>query len=158
MLAPRAKLQVVHGHENAALRRFEAVAHVRQSAIHDRAHGIGEIAFLEFLLDLEIGDAGVVHGHRAPFEESSDRHGLLRRRAANGPGIAATTGKGSVLLRCAPVEPARQQNLLKRPRRVFCREIIGQTRSSVTLLILAETAPVCDRSRGAEEEFRRAEC
>ena len=45
--------EVVHGQQDAPLRRFEAVAHVRQGPADDDAHGVAEVAILEFILDIE---------------------------------------------------------------------------------------------------------
>ncbi len=61
------ELEVVHGDEDAALRRLEAVADVGERAVHDGGHGVGEVAFLEFVFDLEVGDAGVLIGHGGSF-------------------------------------------------------------------------------------------
>ncbi len=67
MFGARSELEVVHGDEDAALRGFQAVANVGQCAVHDGGHGIGEVAFLEFVFDLKIGDAGVLVGHESSF-------------------------------------------------------------------------------------------
>src|SRR5207248_5192248 len=45
--------EVVHGHEDAPLRRFEPIAHVGQGPTDDDAHGVGEIAVLELVGDIE---------------------------------------------------------------------------------------------------------
>ena len=45
--------EIVHGHEDAPLRRFEAVAHVGQGPAHDDAHGVGEVALLQLVSDVE---------------------------------------------------------------------------------------------------------
>ena len=51
--AGRAEAEVVHGHEDAPLRRFEAVAHVGQGPTDDDAHGVGEVAVLQLVGDVE---------------------------------------------------------------------------------------------------------
>ncbi len=56
MLGARAKLQVVHGDEDAPLRGLEAVADIRQGTVHDRAHGVRQIRILHLLLDEEVFD------------------------------------------------------------------------------------------------------
>jgi len=64
MLASRPKRQVVHGHQHAALAGLQAVAHIRQRAVHDRAHRVGEVALAKFLLDGLVGHLLVVEHHR----------------------------------------------------------------------------------------------
>src|SRR5690606_535278 len=43
--------EVVHGHENTALRRLEPISDIGQSATHNHAHRVGEITPLELVLD-----------------------------------------------------------------------------------------------------------
>ena len=45
--------EVVHRHQDAPLRRLEAVAHVGQGPADDDAHGVGEVAVLQLVLDVE---------------------------------------------------------------------------------------------------------
>ena len=49
----RPEAQVVHGDQDAPLRRLQPVAHVRQRPADDDAHGVGQIAVAEFVLDVE---------------------------------------------------------------------------------------------------------
>ncbi len=49
----RPQPEVVHGHEDASLRRLQAVAHVRQGPTDDDAHGVSQVAVLELVLDVE---------------------------------------------------------------------------------------------------------
>ena len=51
--------QIVHRHQNAALRGLETIAHVRQRSRQNGAHGIVEKGGLEFLLDFDRNDPGV---------------------------------------------------------------------------------------------------
>ena len=51
VLGARAEVQVVHGDQDAPLRGLQAVADVGQGAVHDRAHGVGEVGILHFLFD-----------------------------------------------------------------------------------------------------------
>ncbi len=51
-----AKIQVVHGHQDAPLRGLEPVAHVGQGAADDDAHGVGQIAVFELFVDRQIDD------------------------------------------------------------------------------------------------------
>ena len=48
--------KVVHGVEDAAVDRLEAVAHIGQSAGDDYAHGIIEISALHFLIDVDLSN------------------------------------------------------------------------------------------------------
>ena len=48
-----AEAQVVHRHQDAPLRRLEAVAHVGQGPADDDAHGVGQVAVLELVLDVQ---------------------------------------------------------------------------------------------------------
>ena len=45
--------EIVHGHEDAALDRLEAVAHVGKSAGDDDAHGVVEIRLAHFGFDID---------------------------------------------------------------------------------------------------------
>ena len=49
----RAEAEVVHRHQDAPLRRLEAVAHVGQGPADDDAHGVGEVAVLQLVGDVE---------------------------------------------------------------------------------------------------------
>ena len=60
---PGRQVQVVHGDENAPLRRLQSVADVGQGATDDDAHRVRQIAFLEFVLDRQIVDRS---HHRLP--------------------------------------------------------------------------------------------
>ena len=60
LLATGRQLEVVHRHEDAALRRLESIAHVRQGAIHDRAHRVREVALMQLAVDVEIDHAVVL--------------------------------------------------------------------------------------------------
>ncbi len=51
VLGPRAQVQVVHRHEDAALRRLQAVTHVRQCAAVDDRKGVRQVRLLHFALD-----------------------------------------------------------------------------------------------------------
>ncbi len=66
VLAAGAEVEVVHRDEDASLAGLETVADIGQRPVHDRAHGVGEVAVLELALDVEFDDvAGVVRGGRA---------------------------------------------------------------------------------------------
>ena len=56
-LRPRPEVQVVHRDEDAPLRRLEPVTDIGQRPVHDGAHGVGEVAVLQLLLDLQVFDA-----------------------------------------------------------------------------------------------------
>jgi hypothetical protein len=56
MLAAGPEVQVVHGHEDAALTGLQTVAHIGQRSRHDDAHRVLEVAALHLLLDEEIAD------------------------------------------------------------------------------------------------------
>ena len=49
----RAEAEVVHGDEDAPLRRLEPVAHVGQGPADDDAHRVGEVAVLQLVGDVE---------------------------------------------------------------------------------------------------------
>ena len=57
LLAPGTQVQIMHGHQNAPLRRLQAVTYVGQGPIHDGAHRIGEITVMQLALDLNINEA-----------------------------------------------------------------------------------------------------
>src|SRR5579883_521022 len=48
-----AESEIVHRHEDASLRRFQAVAHVGQGPTDDDAHSVGEVAILQLVGDVE---------------------------------------------------------------------------------------------------------
>ncbi len=60
LLPARRQLEVVHRNEHAALRGLEAVAHIGQRTIHDRAHRVGEVALVQLAIDVEIDDVVVL--------------------------------------------------------------------------------------------------
>src|SRR5581483_11211456 len=45
--------KVMHGDEDAPLGRLQAVTHVGERPANDDAHGVREVAFLEFILNVE---------------------------------------------------------------------------------------------------------
>ena len=45
----------MHRHQDAALRGFQPVAHIRQCPADDDAHGVAEIAVFELILDVQSG-------------------------------------------------------------------------------------------------------
>ena len=47
------EMQIVHRHEDAPLRRLEAVAGIGQGSADDHAHRVGQIARPELVLDIE---------------------------------------------------------------------------------------------------------
>ena len=49
----RPEVQVVHGHQNAALRRFEPVAGVGKRPADDDAHGVRQVAVPHLILDVQ---------------------------------------------------------------------------------------------------------
>src|SRR5439155_25143649 len=49
--AVRREVEVVHGDQDAALGRFQTVAHVGKRACHDDAHGVVEVGATHLLLD-----------------------------------------------------------------------------------------------------------
>ena len=61
-----AEAEVVHRHEDAPLRRLEAVAHVRQRPADDDAHRVVEVAILELVFDVERLVAVAVACRRGP--------------------------------------------------------------------------------------------
>jgi len=56
---------VVHGVDDAAVHRLEAVADVGQGAPDDDAHRVVEVGVLDLIADLDGLDAGVAPGHQA---------------------------------------------------------------------------------------------
>ena len=52
----RGQTAFVHGIENPAMHRLEAVAHVGQSAAYDDAHGVFNIGFFHFGNQRRLGD------------------------------------------------------------------------------------------------------
>src|SRR5687767_272298 len=65
----RTKTEVVHGHEDAALRWFQTVAHVGQGPADDDAHGVAEVAILELIFDFQgLVLLAVAAGNRAGRE------------------------------------------------------------------------------------------
>ena len=62
---PGGEIEVVHRHEDAALRGLEPIADVGQGPGHDDAHRIGQVAVLELLLDRQFDQptAGAVTEH-----------------------------------------------------------------------------------------------
>ena len=57
--------QQPHAVENAAVHRLEAVARIRQRAIHDGRQGVGEIALLERLPQRNLFDRALVGGNQS---------------------------------------------------------------------------------------------
>src|SRR6185369_4449938 len=49
----RPEVEVIHGDEDAALRRLEAIADVGQRAADDDRHGVGHVAFAQLLGNAE---------------------------------------------------------------------------------------------------------
>ena len=45
--------EIVHGHQDAALHRLQAVAHIGQRARDDHAHGVVEIRLPHFRFDID---------------------------------------------------------------------------------------------------------
>ena len=89
------EIQVVHRHENAALRRLEAVAHIGQRAAHDDAHRVREVALLQLIFDRQIdepqrdrlrlrifgrGWIGRTGGHKQILSADGSRNGLRKYR------------------------------------------------------------------------------
>ena len=58
----RTEIEIVHRHENAALRRLETVTDVRQRAANNDGHRVGEIAVLKFVRDVQGGVIAVRRG------------------------------------------------------------------------------------------------
>ena len=56
MFGARAQPQIIHSHQDPPLRGLEPIADIGQGPVHDGAHGVGEIAVLELLLDLKVFD------------------------------------------------------------------------------------------------------
>ena len=54
VLSSRREIEIVHRHENAALRGLETVADVRQRPVHDGAHRVGQVGIVEFAFDLQV--------------------------------------------------------------------------------------------------------
>ena len=57
LLAPGGQVEVVHRHQDAALRGLQAVTDVGQGPVHDGAHGIRQVAVVELALDLDVDEA-----------------------------------------------------------------------------------------------------
>ena len=75
--------QLLHGVDQAAVDRFEPVAHVRQAAGHDGGHGVGEVA-----LGQGVAEAGVVYVVWHGRLDSGWRFGVTGgplRQVAGGP-------------------------------------------------------------------------
>ena len=51
VLASRREIKVMHGHQNAPLTWLQTVAHIGQRAVHDGAHGVGQVAGVQLLLN-----------------------------------------------------------------------------------------------------------
>ncbi len=55
-LGPGAEIQVVHGYEDAPLGGLQTVSRVRQSALNDHAHGVGQVGTTHLLIEQMIAD------------------------------------------------------------------------------------------------------
>ncbi|MNS34195.1 hypothetical protein D3C72_663180 [compost metagenome] len=53
VLAVGGEVVLGHGEENAAVHRLQAVAHVRQRAAHDDAHGVVQVGLLELVTQVD---------------------------------------------------------------------------------------------------------
>ena len=89
----RPEAEVVHGDEDAALRRLEAVAHVGQGAADDDRHGVVEVAVLHLVGDAQTWRPAVALGGSVGSAASgggvivaSDKVSLLARRIGRGHG------------------------------------------------------------------------
>ncbi len=106
MFAARAQRKVVHGHQHAALAGFQSVAHIRQRAVHDRAHRIGKVAVAKLLLDLLVGDLLVVEHHRR--QRAGGRFAVGSRTTRRfRPAALGRTGAGFIVLAISFFVPIR---------------------------------------------------
>ena len=46
-------VELVHGEQHPPVYRFQAIAHVRQGAAHDHAHGVIKVGLLQLVLDID---------------------------------------------------------------------------------------------------------
>ena len=58
--------QLVHCIQNAAVNRFQAITHIRQSSSYDHAHGVIQIGTLELFFDVDRRDLSGQIAHRKP--------------------------------------------------------------------------------------------
>ncbi len=58
--------QLVHCIQNAAVNRFQAITHIRQSSSYDHAHGVIKIGTLELFFDVDRRDLSGQIAHRKP--------------------------------------------------------------------------------------------
>ena len=58
--------QLVHSKQNAAVNRFQAITHIRQSSSYDHAHGVIQIGTLELFFDVDRRDLSGQIAHRKP--------------------------------------------------------------------------------------------
>jgi hypothetical protein len=71
--------QAPHGKENAPLHRLEAVAHVRQGARGDDAHGIVQVGLAHLLLDVYALYCSNIHETPMYAKRKSRRDSLPQR-------------------------------------------------------------------------------
>ena len=64
--AVHADAHIVHGVQDAALDRLEAIACIRQGACHDHAHGVIEVGLLHFLVNIYFAYQAEFHGILPP--------------------------------------------------------------------------------------------
>ena len=75
-LIPRQAI-LIHGIKNAAMNRFQAVPHIRQSAADDNRHCVFNIAFLHFLNELRFNNHLVREGNVLRFIIFLFRHSFV---------------------------------------------------------------------------------
>ncbi len=120
---------LVHGEEHAPVHRLEAVAHVRQRAPDDHAHGVVEVRAAHLLFE---GDGQGFLGERihgwAQSKNGSDGSRAGAAPPAAGP-IRASAGYRSVQPRILPARP-RQPCTGPRRRNLGITQLHGAARSA----------------------------
>src|SRR5690606_8448389 len=93
----RRESRLQHRVENAPMDRLEAVAHVRQRALHDHAHRVVEEGFAHLLLD-QAGQNALppcCHCHLLLRSDSSPARALRRARGKRSGGLRSAQGCGA---------------------------------------------------------------
>jgi hypothetical protein len=98
---------ILHGVQDAAVDRLEAVAHVREGAAHDHAHGVIEIGAAHLLFDRDGRDVGGGRGRCGGQERTRSGLGCRERRPPHWqpspiwgflPDIAAANNRGRPII------------------------------------------------------------
>ena len=73
ILRRRGQIEIAHRLQNTTMHRFQTIANVRQRAIYQHAHGVGQVAFLHLLFDQKVANArGLVGRHRGSVRGPGD--------------------------------------------------------------------------------------